>query len=116
VSVVAIGHLRGLALRPRRLGQPRLSDASARTRAAYRARSASSMRSRHWPLVPRLKNAAGSIQCSGPPPGTVVSALLRIDSNVAAWTRRGHRCSSTSMPRRAAICRICPSRSALRSS
>jgi len=64
--------------------------------------AASSRRSRHWPLVPRLKNAAGSIQCSGPPPGTVVPALLRIDSNVAAWTRRGHRCSSTSMPRRAA--------------
>src|SRR5215469_11424476 len=33
----------------------RLPDASARTRAAYRARSASSRRSRHWPLVPRLK-------------------------------------------------------------
>jgi SAM-dependent methyltransferase len=40
--------------------------------------------------VPRLKNAAGSIQCSGPPPGTVVPALLRIDSNVARATSSGH--------------------------
>src|SRR5690349_25165796 len=42
------------------------------------------------------------------PPGTVVPTLLRIDSNVAAWTRPGHRCSPTSMTRRAASCRICP--------
>ena len=34
----------------------RSSDASARTRAAYRTRSPSSRRSCHWQLVPRLKN------------------------------------------------------------
>src|SRR4051794_41545001 len=74
------------------------SEARVRTRAAYRARSALSRRSRHWPLAPRLKNAAGSIH-SRPPPGTVVSALLRIESKVAAWTRRGPRGPFTGIAR-----------------
>ena len=51
------------------------------------------------PLVPELKNRAGSCQ-SGAPAGTTVSAWPRIESNEAARTSSLQRSSAMSIPSR----------------
>ena len=77
----------------------RSGDAMALTSAAYLATSSASRSARHWPLVPELKNRAGSCH-SGAPAGTTLVAWPRIDSNDAARTSAGHRSSAMSIASR----------------